>query len=132
MGNDLEKIKMVYDYAKFHIGLYTAVVGATIGIGKIGNPAATPNKVLLVLGALGVLFVVFAGVCGGVVASNVPDHIHYKYEDFMNAELSARGIISRPTKTWLWWKHTFFWLGVMLILAVSIIAMFLGCAKDGA
>ena len=124
MDKDLEKIKMIYDYAKFHLGLYTGVVAVSIGIGEIGGAEFIANIFLLkLLAILGVACVVLAGVCGAMVAVNTPEYLDLKFDDFKRRRLTA-WIISMRVEQWLFWEHRFFWVGLFFILAVSLFAVF--------
>lgn len=124
MDNDVEKIKTVYDYAKFHLGLYTSVVAASIGIGKLGGAEFITNEYLKVIAVLGILFVVLAGVCGAMVAVHIPDYLDDRYEDFQQRELTAIRLLSMPVQQWLFWEHRFFWTGLCFILLVSLFTVF--------
>lgn len=124
MDNDLEKIKIVYDYAKFHIGLYTGVVAASIGIGKLGGDEFMANiPALKVPAAIGIACVVVAGICGAMVAVHVPQYLDLKYDQFMKQRLKAAFVIQMPVKDWLSLEHKSFWGGLFIILGVGAFAM---------
>src|SRR5262245_55985318 len=48
---DLEQLKLLFDYTKFHIGLYTTLAAAYIGwmTSDYGKKFLTPNKLWVVL-----------------------------------------------------------------------------------
>lgn len=121
-SHDLEKIKMVYDYAKFHIGLYASVIAASIAIGKIQGGETSPDSLLKVLAMMGVGCVLAAGACGAMVAVNTPDLLHKSYNEFKTTKLTALKTISMRVENWLSWEHKFFWVGLLLILATTLIA----------
>jgi hypothetical protein len=125
MSNDLDKIKMVYDYAKFHIGLYASVVGASIAIGKIDGTEAVAHPFLKILALLGISLVVAAGACGAMVAVNTPDLLHLTYEKFKSHRLVALNFLSMRVDKWLFLEHRFFWGGLALILTASLISFIL-------
>ena len=64
-----EQIKLLFDYTKFHIGLYTTLAGALVA--ALGSSFAE-DVISWALG-LGILLIALAGLCGGVVASSLPD-----------------------------------------------------------
>jgi hypothetical protein len=121
-SHDLDKIKMVYDYAKFHIGLYASVIAASIAIGKIQGGETSPGSLLKVLAMVGVGCVLAAGACGAMVAVNTPDLLHKRYNEFKSTKLTALTKITMRVENWLSWEHRLFWAGLLLILATTLIA----------
>jgi len=121
-SRDLEKIEMVYDYAKFHIGLYASVIAASIAIGKIQGGETSPGSLLKVASMVGVGCVLAAGACGAMVAVNTPDLLHKSYFEFKSTKLTALTKITMRVENWLCWEHRFFWAGLLLILATTLIA----------
>lgn len=65
----LDQLKLLFDYTKFHIGLYTTLTAAYIALmtSDYGKKFSTPNM-YQVLGAV-VMFLV-AGFAGGIIASS--------------------------------------------------------------
>ncbi len=118
-----EQLKLLFDYTKFHIGLYTTLVTLLIAFIKLGP--GEPDLLQQISIALTVLLFVLAGACGGVVASNIP---HYRrFSDFMAAPIGPRWLrAERWTKksrsamaasplagaNWVSCEHAFFWLGI--------------------
>lgn len=123
-SHDLEKIEMVYDYAKFHIGLYASVIAASIAIGKIQGGETSPDSLLKVLAMVGVGCVLAAGACGAMVAVKTPDLLHKSYIDFKTTRLTALNAITMRVENWLSWEHKLFWTGLVLILATTLIAFY--------
>lgn len=119
-SRDLEKIKMTYDYAKFHIGLYASVIGASIAIGKIDIGIAGSDSRLKVFAILGVALILAAGACGAMVAVNTPDSLHKTYDEFKATKLTAMNFICMRVQAWLFWEHKFFWTGLVFILATTL------------
>lgn len=67
------RLRMLFDYTIFHIGLYTTLITALFGLMTFGHQH---QKIKDKLGSL--KFTVFcflvAGAAGGVLASNMPEH----------------------------------------------------------
>jgi hypothetical protein len=114
--DSVERLKLVFDYTKFHIGLYTGTAGVLIALATFGN--SFPIPVWLVKVALGALVV--AGMAGGLIASNIP-----YCRDFE----SLAGEKAEPLKLWwgfslfrlkfgfvAWLEHFAFWAAVLTIV----------------
>jgi hypothetical protein len=113
------QLKFLFDYTKFHIGMYTTLIGAVIAFLKF-TPGFTPGgepwwlRLCLVV----TLFCFLgAGACGGAIASNIPDCL--PSEDFSTKELTALGIKPLKYPILAHYEHGFFWTGI-LFAAVSI------------
>ncbi len=117
-SSDDKQLERVYDYAKFHIGLYTVVLGGVVGL----TFTDAMKKAVPVGAAFAVLTVVTfcfagAGFCGGVVASSV--HEFTSYRTFMETPIGPEGRIKQRPDVWLRREHRAFWTGVgVLILAL--------------
>ncbi|MEX3917829.1 hypothetical protein AB4Y43_16555, partial [Paraburkholderia sp. BR10872] len=81
-----ERLKTLYDYTKFHIGMYTTLIGAIIAV--FGNKDWALSYGALLPWAYGsaVAFAI-AGVFGGLVASSIPYYRTFK--EFEDARLGA-------------------------------------------
>lgn len=71
MPTDEQRLQRLYDYTKFHIGIYLLVAGALVTIlGSqkaeviVGGLTDEPAWLWAAVGAMA-----FAGMCGGVIAS---------------------------------------------------------------
>lgn len=115
----LEQIKLLFDYTKFHIGLYTTVTAGYIAVmaSDYGRQFFLQPSPCLVWGAV-VMFMV-AGLAGGIIASSCP---HYpRLDSLMAARIApytdGKGLTGR---TWTYVEHTAFWVGILLaILSVA-------------
>src|SRR5262249_26092041 len=81
----LEQLKLLFDYTKFHIGLYTTLTAAYIALitSEYGKKFLVPNRVF-VWSAV-VMFLV-AGLAGGIIASNSCPH-YARLDTLMNKRL---------------------------------------------
>jgi hypothetical protein len=70
------QLKFLFDYTKFHIGMYTTLMGAVVAFLKFNakfTAAGEPWWLRLCL-VITLLCFLGAGVCGGAIASNIPDN----------------------------------------------------------
>ncbi|QGZ55090.1 hypothetical protein [Paraburkholderia acidiphila] len=120
-----DRLKQLFDYTKFHIGMYTTLIGAIIGV--FGNRDwAASYRDLLPCAIGSVLAFTVAGVFGGLVASSIP---YYRtFEAFSNARLGPwrarrceRWRINGLTCTHL--EHTAFWAGCLIAIVGILCVM---------
>lgn len=108
-----DQLKALFDYTKFHIGIYITLTSTLVAIlalaadeyGDQGNVEA-----LLLNLQLTVVFFALAGACGGFVASNIPNHHTFKV--YMNERIGFWRLKLLKAKMWIHLEHTFFWIGV--------------------
>ena len=117
MDANLKKLELLYDYTKFHIGLYLILASAyiTLATSKIGRKDVLPLLQPALVWIAVALFMV-AGVAGGVVASGVSQSRSNGAEDFLREKIGPWGTAVFPARIWVYVEHTAFWLG--LIFAV--------------
>jgi hypothetical protein len=111
---DLEQLKLLFDYTKFHIGLYATV--ATIFGGLIATSDKSPLKFVPWLLFLSVIFICVAGLAGGLIASSIPGY--GGYAAFWKANIRPYWWLGggwRP-ETWTYIEHTAFWFAVVFAL----------------
>lgn len=63
-----ERLKLLFDYTKFHIGLYSVLITALIALMSFGSETV-PSPLQWPLKFVTIMFVL-AGACGGIVASS--------------------------------------------------------------
>jgi hypothetical protein len=118
----LERLKLLYDYEKFHIGLYGAMITGFSVILKGWSQDLAPFMIWALV--LVILSLLVAAICGAILASSVID-VYGNYE-LWNSNTSA-SLNSFWTKKigpykWGWcraqtfWRvgHTAFWIAVFL------------------
>jgi MFS family permease len=114
--NKIEQLKQIYDYAKFHIGLYATVSTALIAIMSfVSNEAKARYRNYFI--AVLICFLM-AGIGGGLVAS------HIAYTDWSSPAASDMfaGFTTGTFENWHWSgykmasvvEHYFFWLGIII------------------
>jgi hypothetical protein len=116
IDHELEKLKLLFDYTKFHIGLYT-----TLGTGLTAVLAADFAEAWHVdRGLLGVAIVsiAVAGFAGGVVTSTLTQHT--SHHDFWTQPTGPFRFKWWTGETFTYIEHSAFWLAVAAgLLAVG-------------
>jgi len=117
----LEQLKLLYDYTKFHIGLYGTLIAGFIGILTFGGTFSTPSLIAL---KVVVFLLLVAAMSGGMVASSVVD-VYQDYKTW-NTESGLEAFWTTPIGPfkWLrmkveyWWfiEHTAFWIAVFIVV----------------
>jgi hypothetical protein len=112
----IEQLKLIYDYAKFHIGLYATVSAALIGVTTF-NENLKKNYMGWLLAVLGCFLA--AGIGGGLVAGHV---VYSRWDNPLVKEL-LKGYFTptlsspRAWNRYKWFtfiEHYAFWLGLLL------------------
>jgi hypothetical protein len=112
-----ERLKQLFDYTKFHIGMYTTLIAGIIGI------FANDKLKLVYFGmvpyikwTIGFFFV--AGIAGGLVASSIP--FSETFKDFSESRLGPWKLKVVPAIICTHIEHTAFWLGII----VAVVGLF--------
>ena len=113
-----KSLELLFDYTKFHIGLYLTLTTAYVGIATAkldGKPIFPLHE-----GFLWPIVLAFAiaGLAGGVIASSITQSSARSSAEFLSQPIGPWEIkmFHFRAKTWTWLEHTSFWIG--LILAV--------------
>jgi hypothetical protein len=117
MDAELEKLKLLFDYAKFHIGLYTTV--ATISGGLFAAGDKIPLKFHPQMLLTSVILMCTAGWAGGTIASSLPGYS--SYTTFWNAPIGPMRLRGFGAEYWTYIEHMAFWLAVVLALLSIIV-----------
>jgi len=109
---DDHQLSTLFDYTKFHIGLYSTLITGLFAI--IAFAMHDPNgKILVYLlpyARYTAGFILIAGAAGGVIASNIPN---YKtFESYSSARLPIFGIPSFTYAVFAHVEHLAFWTAV--------------------
>jgi len=108
------KVKLLFDYTKFHIGLYATLISALIAVTKLGRETLPPQVICAL--KFTVICFVFAGAAGGVIASTISvDYERIK----LNQDIGPFACGWCKYETWAHIEHYSFWLGII----VSVVAL---------
>ncbi len=118
-----EQLKLLFDYTKFHILLYTTLITLMLGLFIFGTGASGTGDAVVAKLRLPMKFVVFffliAGGAGGVIGSSISSTPRYsKLKDFLDDYISPYNIDIKILKlkghTWINIEHGAFWLGITI------------------
>lgn len=122
--SDDKQLERLYDYTKFHIGIYLGFAGGIVGL--ISTAAEGPAKIEFITSLVGcpsflwlsLLTMFIAGVAGAIVATST---IECKtYAEFTNEAQGAFGWEYLNGKQWVSIEHGAFWIS-LLFFASSIL-----------
>lgn len=111
------QIRLLFEYTKFHIGLYASLIAALMGVMKVGNQRVSSDFVPFLKATL--LCFVLAGAAGGIIAST----ISVDYMPLVHQE--AIGPFGINVLTADWWahiEHFAFWVGILASVLGFLIA----------
>jgi len=107
-----EQLKLLFEYTKFHIGLYATLAAALITL--TNTEFGKSLKVVEPLVWVAVLFIALAGLAGGVIASSLP--WFRNLESFKTTAIGPFRLRLMLGEYWTYIEHTSFWLGIASIL----------------
>jgi hypothetical protein len=117
-GAGLEQLKLLFDYTKFHIGLYTTI--ATIFAAAIASEKSV-FKFHGGLLSLSIIFIGFAGLAGGIIASSCSQFTNR--HDLWTTEIGPFRLGCLKGECWTYIEHTCFWIAII----AAVLSVFIGC-----
>jgi catechol 2,3-dioxygenase-like lactoylglutathione lyase family enzyme len=105
----MQQLSLLMSYTIFHIGLYTTLSAALIALLGTGRAGGMKTELAFTLGCF-----VLAGICGGLIASNIPyfDDLN----QFSDSWIGPWNFKWLPAWLCMRLEHTFFWLGAFTAL----------------
>ena len=111
--NGFEQVKLLFDYTKFHIGVYTTI--ATILVAVINTEWGKSLQLSKPLVWTAIILIAVAGVAGGTIASSLP---HYDTLDcFMSSWIGPYRFTLMTGEVWTYVEHTSFWFAAAAIVS---------------
>lgn len=101
----------LYDYTKFHAGLYAGLVFGTVALVGIGGGVALRSPWVVAFAVLAVGCWVTAGFAAGVILGNLVD-LDISLKSFRGRSWGPMGKFLRPGAQWESLEHIAFWVGV--------------------
>lgn len=120
-----KRLERLYDYTKWHLGIYLSVAGAlTAAVGYLAElPKAKTLAPYIGKPAFLVLAVVLmfaAGACGGIVASSSTEC--NTYDELWNQPHGPFGWRVLKGRQWAALEHMFFWLSVAFAVSAVLLS----------
>jgi hypothetical protein len=118
-----KRLERLYDYTKFHIGIYLSAAGgiAALLASKDADWIISKfvgNHTLLYLAFV---FLFIAGMCGGMVATSITESLTFDefwIKDHHPGKLQS---LKATGKTWVHREHRFFWLSLLALAAALLV-----------
>ncbi len=119
-----EQLKLLFDYTKFHIGLYTGLVTLMLAVLAFGGDQIPTD--LMWCARLAIALIAVAGMCGGIVVGNIPEHKNFHtFWNCTSLPLSSLPILSCvkcKAKYWATAEHVFFWIAILVVVVPVVLA----------
>jgi hypothetical protein len=117
-----KSLELLFDYTKFHIGLYSSLASLYISATGIKFAAGNILKTNRVFFLIAVVCFLVAGVAAGIIASSITQTSARSTAEFLNERIGPWEVrrLRRPARQWTWVEHTAFWIGCVCA-ALSII-----------
>jgi hypothetical protein len=121
----LKSLELLFDYTKFHIGLYLTLAGSyiTIATVRVGDALVVPLKPFWMWIAMGGFML--AGLAGGIIASSITQWVGSPTTPCESAALFLDQYTGPwgwewlhvfKVRTWTYIEHTSFWVGLFAAL----------------
>jgi hypothetical protein len=111
-----KSLELLYDYTKFHLGVYLTVTALYIAVvkAKISSvEGILPANQFLVF--IAVVAFLLAGLAGGVIASSITQRIGGSSLEFLDTQIGPWHAerIHMSGRQWTQTEHTAFWIGLI-------------------
>jgi hypothetical protein len=107
----MDQLANLMSYTVFHIGAYITLAAAVIAGGAIDLDHLSLR--------VSVVCMLVAGVCGGTIASKIPDYSDWK--TFAADRIGPWGLKLARYPTWATIEHLAFWIGIIVPAMVYLI-----------
>ena|ERR1041385_816294 len=112
LQDNVEQVKLLFDYTKFHITVYSTLATLLVGISAsslAGHLALHKQWLLAAFTAI-----VAAGLAAGVVAATMPSCTAIL--DFWNLRTGPYDVRILTIRSWTYVEHTSFWIAVACVI----------------
>jgi len=108
-------LELLFDYTKFHIGVYLTLTAAYITLATSNLSSSLPKlNTHYVWPAIG--FISLAGFAGGVIASSITQTSKNTVAEFLDADVGPWNWNFMKVLWWIYVEHTAFWIGVICVV----------------
>jgi hypothetical protein len=114
--NNVEQVKLLFEYTKFHITVYTTLASVLAAI--IAAAGAQRFSIDYSLLPAAVLAILAAGWAAGVVAATMPQST--RLQNFWNWRTGPYSTHLMTIRGWTYLEHTSFWLAVVIVVVAFL------------
>lgn len=111
---DRKSLERLYDYTKFHIGVYITLTGTYLTIATAKFQGNTVLNLDLGLVGFAALCFLIAGMAGGVIASSLTQKVGGSSASFLDDRIGPWVLRLWRARTWTHIEHTSFWIGLLV------------------
>ena len=115
-------VERIYDYTKFHVGLYSSLVFGVVALVGLGDGDVLQNPIVIYLTTTAIILWVVSGMAGGVILGTLID-FEGSIQSFRNHACGPFGYKALRGKTWESIEHKSFWAGAIVALAAFLYAV---------
>ena len=115
-----EQVNLLFDYTKFHIGLYSTFASAVLAL--LAGTFADGWVICRTLLAWSLLPIAIAGLAGGVIASSLPHMFGIK--DVRDEKIGPLWFENLgKLKSWTYLEHASFWLAFLIAAGALVVPL---------
>lgn len=104
---------LLMTYTIFHIGTYLTLAAAILAAQNLGGKALNHP---IMRGSMAAFVV--AGICGAIVASNLPESS--SWSEYAKKKIGPWGLQIATYSVWATIEHLAFWLGVLAPVTIAL------------
>lgn len=119
-----KRLELLFDYTKFHIGIYLTLTGAFIALGTAKSSDRLLFDLNSTLVVIAVLCFILAGWAGGVILSSITQTTCTTIGDFLEEKLGPWEFQWCPAKYWARAEHALFWFGLTIVVLSLLLSVF--------
>jgi len=110
-----KSLVLLFEYTKFHIGLYLTLTAAYLGAATATISGSTLFDLTEIFVIIAVVAIVLAGMCAGVIASSITQTKSRSTEEFLKTQIGPTGLthFNNHAGWWVCWEHRLFWVGLI-------------------
>jgi len=114
-----KSLELLYDYTKFHIGVYLTLSASYITVTTVKIPGHASTDHLLAVNhcwmAFAVAFFLLAGLAAGIIVSSITQYAEGGSAEFLETEIGPWNakLIHLRARYWTYIEHTSFWAGLL-------------------
>ena len=115
--DEFERLKLLFDYTKFHIGLYATLL--TLLVALTGFQSNGPLRQMYQPAMrYTIAFLLVAGFCGGIIAGHIPEQT--SFTEFWEKKIGPWHFKVLRTYWWARAEHLAFWVGILITVVAFL------------